>query len=386
MRWYNEFVEVYVVGMGEIYLKISEPDFNDINLYRLTYGIALTPKKMIETFDDEVYEDFISCWLLGHIKNNYVAIERDYFDVENMGGAGDKGRDVVAYLSDDKRNGEWDNYQCKHYHNLLAPTMIYKEIGKLLYYTYIGDFTCPRYYYFVAPKGVGPKLSDLLKKPLELRNELIKHWDSHCKSKITKSTEIELSGDFCKYVNSFNFSIFRAIGTHTMLKDIEKTKYYSAFFGGGFKNPRPLDREPDEKISLSEAVYTSELFQAYGDHLKKTVNSIENLKDSPKIVEHFKRQREDFYKAESLKDYAKESLPSHKVFEDLQECVYDAVIDIVDDDYIDGYKCVKETLKEVVKVDLTSNILNQVTRPADRKGICHQLINDRRIKWVKYDE
>lgn len=363
-------------------LKIEEPDFNDINLYRLTYGVALTPKKMIESFDDEVYEDFISCWLLGHIKNNYIDVERDYADIENMGGAGDKGRDVVAYLSDDKINGEWDNYQCKHYHSQLSPTMIYKEIGKLLYYTYIEDFKCPRYYYFVAPKGVGPKLSDLLKKPEELRDELIENWESHCKAKITKSTEIDLDNNFREYVESFDFSIFRAIGTHTMLKDIEKTKYYSAFFGGGFKSPRPLDRIPDEKISLCEVIYTTELFQAYGDHLKKTINCIEHLEGSPKIIEHFKRQRENFYKAESLKDYAKESLPSSKVFEELKECVYDAIIDTVDDDYEDGYRCVKETLKQVVKVDLSSNILNQVTKPGDRKGICHQLINDKRIKWV----
>ncbi len=367
-------------------LKISEPDFDDINLYRLTYGVALTPNKMIESFDDEVYEDFISCWLLGHVKNQYIYIEKEYTDVQNVGGAGDKGRDVVAYLSDDRINGEWDNYQCKHYHKQLSPTMIYKEIGKLLYYSFIKDFRCPRYYYFVAPKGVGPKLNDLLDKPLKLRGKIIKKWNQYCKTKITKNKTINLIGDFKTYVNDFDFSIFRAIGTHMILNDIEKTKYYSAFFGGGFKTPRPLDKIPEEEISLHEVVYTSELFRAYGDYLKKPINCLEQLNSSHQIVEHFKRQREYFYKAESLKNYAQESLPSDDIFDDLQECVYDAVIDIVEDNYKDGYKRVKETLKEVVRIELSSNILNQVTRPADRKGICHQLINDKRIKWVKQDE
>lgn len=364
-------------------VKIKDPNFNDINLYRLTYGVAITPKKMIESFDDEVYEDFISCWLLGCINSKYPLVERDYTDVENMGGAGDKGRDVVAYLTENKINGEWDNYQCKHYHSQLSPSMIYKEIGKLLYYTYIEDFMCPRYYYFIAPKGVGPKLSDLLKKPTDLKSELIKNWDSHCKSQITKTTKIELTGEFYDYVKKFDYSIFRAIGTHTILKDLEKTKYYSAFFGGGFKSPRPLNKKPNENISISESVYTSELFHAYADYLKRPIDCLEHLKESPKIMDHFKRQRENFYKAESLKDYANESLPSNKVFDDLKECVYEAIIDTVEDDYEDGFKCVKETLKQVVKVDLSSNILNQVTKPGDRKGICHQLTNDKRITWVE---
>lgn len=367
-------------------LQIDEPNFDDINLYRLTYGVSLTPKKMIESFDDDVYEDFISCWLLGHVSKIYADVERVYIDIENMGGAGDKGRDVVAYISEDKINGEWDNYQCKHYNSQLSPSMIYKEIGKLLYYTYIEDFKRPRYYYFVAPKGVGPKLNDLLKNPEDLRVEVINNWDCHCECNITKTKKVVLDSNFLEYINNFDFSVFRAIGTHTILKDIEKTKYYSAFFGGGFKNPRPLSKEPDEVINSNEFIYTNELFKAYAEHLKKSVNCIENLEKSPRLMDHFKRQRENFYKAESLKDYAYESLPSIKVFEDLKECVYDAIIDTVDDDYEDGYRCIQETLKHVVKVDLTSNILNQVTKPGDRKGICHQLINDNRIRWVKYDE
>jgi hypothetical protein len=64
--------------------------------------------------------------------------------------------------------------ECKHYSNALTPSNVYLELGKLCVYTWRGDYTVPRRYRFVAPLGVGTKLHDMLRKPEELRKELIK--------------------------------------------------------------------------------------------------------------------------------------------------------------------------------------------------------------------
>lgn len=363
---------------------IKKPDFRNINLYRLTYGLSLTPEQIISTLEDQRYEEFISCWLIDCVVNLYNDVERKYEEVEHLGGAGDKGRDVVAYA--DVNKIVWDNYQCKHYNASLKPTDIYSEVGKLLYYTYNGDFTVPRKYYFVAPKGVGTKLSDLLKKPCEFKKEVIANWNDYCEGNITKKKKVILEGKFKDYVEEFNFSVFETKGTQAILAEFLNSKFYPSFFGGGFSKPRPLDKIPTEEMHPIEDTYINRLLEVYSESHNCSINNLEQLSKFNDELIHFKKQRINFYKAESLKDYANESLPSETIFKEFQDFIYDALEDTIYDDYPNGFACLKETFKEVQRIDLSGNIISQVTRPADRKGICHQLANDGRVRWVKCNE
>ncbi len=43
------------------------------------------------------------------------------------------------------------------------------ELGKIIYYTHIKEFTVPKNYYFIASKGVGLKLQKLLANPDKLK-------------------------------------------------------------------------------------------------------------------------------------------------------------------------------------------------------------------------
>ncbi|EMS71232.1 ABC-three component system protein [Ruminiclostridium cellobioparum] len=362
---------------------IREPNLRDVNLYRLIYGIQLTPQQIISTFDDKLYEEFISCWLIDCVSKSYNELDRKYEEIGHLGGAGDKGRDVVAIVNMD--DGTWDNYQCKHYKGSLAPVDIYCEIGKVIYYTYKKEYTIPRSYYFVAPKNIGTKLNDMLNNPDELRKNLVENWDSYCKDNITKKEKIKLEGEIEEYINNFDFSIFKGKGTAAILSEFEKSRFYPAFFGGGFSKPRPLDRIPERAIQPNEDIYIKRLIEAYSDALGFKINGINELEKYTKEYTHFKDQRICFYKAESLKDYANESLPSEEIYDEFKSIIHDAIIDTINDDYDNGYVCIKETLKEVQRIDLSCNILGQVTRPADRKGVCHQLANEEKVRWVKQD-
>lgn len=101
------------------------------------------------------------------------------------------------------------------------------------------------------------------------------------------------------------------------------------------------------------------------------------------LLSHFNRQREDFYKAESLRRFARDELPHDEPFDKLQEEIYGGIIDVVEENHTNGYVCIKETLKEVRRLALTSNILIKYVDLGDRCGICHQLANKDRINWVK---
>ena len=78
----------------------------------------------------------------------------------------------------------------------LRPSDIWVEIGKIIYYSHIGEYSAPRMYYFVASSGVGTSLEKLLNKPIELSTKFKSNWDGHCREKITATKVIELEGDF----------------------------------------------------------------------------------------------------------------------------------------------------------------------------------------------
>ncbi|MFF5995186.1 hypothetical protein AAGS61_10565 [Lysinibacillus sp. KU-BSD001] len=81
------------------------------------------------------------------------------------------GRDVIGYLKYSQNDeAEWDNYQCKHYDKALTPQVALLEVGKLCYYTFIGEFTVPKNYYFVSSRGIGPKLAKLIDNPERLKD------------------------------------------------------------------------------------------------------------------------------------------------------------------------------------------------------------------------
>jgi hypothetical protein len=50
-------------------------------------------------------ERFVADWLSRRV--------REYAEWDDWGGAGDRGRDVVGYVTDNRHEGPWDNFQCK---------------------------------------------------------------------------------------------------------------------------------------------------------------------------------------------------------------------------------------------------------------------------------
>ena len=106
------------------FIELSKPHI-DLELYGTDTNIA--PIDKVHIMDEDSFEQFTLEWLYGCKKEKYLSIKR-------IGGAGDKGRDIVGYYSD----GTVDYYQCKHYNAGLAPTNYYMELGKLCYYTYKG--------------------------------------------------------------------------------------------------------------------------------------------------------------------------------------------------------------------------------------------------------
>lgn len=338
----------------------------------VTSGPPIHPEDRIKLFNDKQWERFVHEWA-DSLRDEYELVER-------CGSAGDMGRDVIATVKNG--NGAWDNYQCKHYGRKLQPGDVWIELGKLAYYTKRGDYSYPRRYYFIAPRGGGTRLSNLLRKPEILRSELLKQWDAHCRERITKTKVVECDAEMQAYIESLDFTIFQATPVLRIIEAHAKTRWHAAQFGGGLpQRPEPLT--PPAVPNDDETIFVGELRRAYADHLNRDVKDIdEGLAAREDLREHFNDARVEFYSAEGLRTFSRDTLPAGE-FERLQDEVHSGIKDDLRGEHPDGYRRVVAVVKTARTLALTSHPLSSRVHNRDRGGICHQLANDGKVRWVK---
>lgn len=335
-------------------------------------GIPVPKAIRVKNFSPYEWEDFIEEWATS-LKSSYVKVRR-------FGGAGDCGVDIAGFCTDKGFEDMWDNYQCKRYAHPLRPSDIWVELGKIIYYSHIKEYVPPRKHYFVASLGIGTTLEKLLNKPTELCKKLKENWNEHCKNKITTIKKIELSGDFLFYLEAFDFTIFSSKSHVEIIEAHSQTSFHAVRFGGGLPT-RPDPQVPPATPIASESRYIRQLLDAYGDHLGAPLCDTSALVAHSIFERDFRRQRERFYYAEALRNFARDTVPEG-TFDALQDEVYHGVIDVTDATHPSAYERMKATMTQASTVALTANPLASVTKSQDRQGICHQLANEDRLKWI----
>lgn len=338
-------------------------------------GLPVDKVLRLKHSSPEEWEVFVEEWA--------CSLENVYSKVRRLGGSGDFGVDIVGFCTDEGFEGQWDNYQCKRYQKALTPSDILVELGKVIYYSFIGEYTPPRRCYFVAPLGIGTMLERLLNKPTELRNKLIDNWDTHCKKGITATKNIELEGDFLSYVKGFDFKIFSSKSSIELIDAHSHTRFHSLRFGGGL--PQRLTPEVPPTVIASESRYIRQILDAYGEHLKKKLADVDSLSTHQLLQKDLYRQRERFYHAEGLRNFSRDTVPEG-TFQSLQQEIYHGVVDVVESTHQNGYERMKAVLNQATTIGLISNPLTVVLKLQDRQGICHQLANDDAFSWVINDD
>lgn len=343
------------------------------NSARVLHGRLIPPQQQIFLYSSEEWEAFLEEW--AHFqKTKYKKIAR-------LSGANDMGIDVAALTSDEGLHGVWDNYQCKHYDDALTPSIAFPEIGKILWYSFKKEYRPPRNYYFSAPRDCGMKLKKLLLNPEKLKVDFIASWQNSCAKNITDKEVISLDGDFLKYVQEFDFRIFQYKPTLELIDEHRKTPYFVRRFGGGLPD-RPKSACPPELPTGEESRYLQQLLQAYHSNKKVPFEDELALEGYPDLKAHFIRQREFFYHAESLRNFARDTVPSG-TFEELQDEVFAGVVDLQIQTFADGLAYLSATTQAAAELPMTANALIHVTKTQDKRGICHQLANVDRLIWVK---
>ena len=336
----------------------------------------IPPVERIRLFSDEQFESFITEWAVSCIKPKCR-------EVYNLGGAGDKGRDVIVEFDDETLV----YYQCKKYDHPLMPSDIYIELGKLCYFTYCGSVLMPVKYYFVCPCDVGPTLYDLLRNPTKLKDELLSHWENACQNRISQGMSIKLDSKLRTHIDQMDFSIFGCKTIQSIIEEYRKNEeYFYLRFGGATPPNRPDDQLPPEIVAVHESKYVNKARRAFT--LSKQFSSSDE--QERKTDEFVAKQRKLFYVAESLRRYAKGIYMSDEQFLQLKKEMLSAVQDTVEMDYDTPLLRLQNTMKAAVSANATSNPLDyqfHVVKNDDRRGICHHLSNEDAISWeVNEDE
>jgi len=336
-------------------------------------GMNFPVVKLVEIFSPDDWEGFAE---------EYASSVSGYEKVVRFTGSGDMGRDIVGFASSDYFDGPWDNYQCKRYGDSLTPSDIWVELGKIIYYSHAGEFKPPRNCFFAASKDIGLKLKKLLANPDALKAQLIGNWDEHCRTGITDTKATPLEGALKDYLDSFDFKIFKGISVVEMIKGHSKTIFYTRRFGTAGIPDRPKPDLPPAAVQARESRYVQQLLQAYAERLQQPVKDVKDLAQWPDIERHFNRSREVFYHAESLRNFARDSVDPG-TFDAVREEIYYGTVDTYEQDYPDGLTRIRSTVTQAGNLTPNCNALCIRVQVQDKHGMCHHLANDDRFIWVK---
>lgn len=335
-------------------------------------GLPIPKVSRVQIFSPDDWEKFIEEWA-SSLKSRYAMVRR-------FAGAGDMGIDIAGFTEGVGFSAPWDNYQCKRYDHALRPSDIHVEIGKVIYYTWLKEYTVPQKYYFAASHDVGTSAAKLLLNPGGLKESVWQNWDKQCKQQITSTAEIALAGNLLDYFKAFDFAIFSSKSLLELIAQHEETGYHTIRFGGGLP-PRPNVGAPPDEPSAYESRYIRQLLNAYGDHLGERVADIPALNTHAMLRQNFVRQRERFYNAEALRNFSRDTVPEG-TFDALQEEVFHGVVEVSEAAHANGFERMQATVARAATVSSTSNPLAPATRVQDRQGICHQLANEDRLMWT----
>ena len=137
-----------------------------VSAQQVANGPPVSPIGRIRLYSPEEWETFTNEWAFYFFKGKAV---------ERFTGAGDKGVDIAVFDPAQNFQGVWDGYQCKHYGDPLDRPMFTLNWARCCV-SFSGDYATPRSHTFVAPRGIGTKLNNLLMNPDKLKTELIANW------------------------------------------------------------------------------------------------------------------------------------------------------------------------------------------------------------------
>lgn len=155
------------------------------------------------------------------------------------------------------------------------------------------------------------------------------------------------------------------------------------------KKPSPLT--PPEYVDTHEVIYVKELYKVYSEKTGEKYIKPEDLQSNIAINKNFNRQRKCYYLAETIRRELRDTTLLDEIdgFDILKDEIYEGIIETHDKDYDFAFDRLNTVIEHVTIVPLSQNLSDLLLNwigPGEKKGVCHMLVNDKRISWFKEEE
>lgn len=148
---------------------------------------------------------------------------------------------------------------------------------------------------------------------------------------------------------------------------------------------------PHEDINEATLPYINALCEVYSERLAKDVTPKTTGELPEKLQRHLELQRQAYFDAKSIERSVRDAfVDGERQFDALKDDAYDGIEMVYfDENHETGYVRLQEVLKKITSTELAkSNLVNikGLITNKTRKGVCHILVDDARIKsWVNTD-
>lgn len=140
---------------------------------------------------------------------------------------------------------------------------------------------------------------------------------------------------------------------------------------------------PPANFEEDEAVYIAELLFAYAE--AEGVATVAPDALSPKYQRNLTEQRQNYFNAEAVRRRVRDVFTDRDEFEVLKTETYDGIVDVHSQNWANGFERLLKVLAQSAVVRIDKSLLgSQLTwiGNSEKKGVCHILVNEGRIKWV----
>jgi hypothetical protein len=325
----------------------------------------------IQELDDDQLEEFVDLWATQKSKL--------YTSVERVGGANDKGRDVIGFLSRERHEGEWHLYQCKRktLRSKLGLPEALLELGKVFYHHSQKSYaTLPTKIVFVSPRGIVGPLMTLLHNPSTLAVALVDNWRSYCEDKIT-NVPVPLTDQLKTLIDGYDFAAVEHLTAPLIVKDLAARPALVKVLGL-IPDEAPAGAAPDS-VQPEELEYVDQLRLVYAEALGVEIRTADDILLHADHSQHFRDQRNRFFDAQYFQRFHRDSSPP-EALDTFRQDIYHGVIDV----HRQSHPSKLERLNAVMRhaSTLPAGLVGRVVRVPVKQGMCHHLANEGLMKWT----
>lgn len=152
------------------------------------------------------------------------------------------------------------------------------------------------------------------------------------------------------------------------------------------RRKKPEAKVP-KRVQQTEIKYVMQLYATYSEATGKTIKKASDL-DPLDYRDDFEHHRKNYYKAELVCRETRDSVRPDEAspIEELKNEVEEGIYEARRKPYDDALHKVDAVMEQASKVPISGWVDDATFRwigPAEKKGVCHILVNDERFKWVE---